>query len=125
MNYSFSLLFIILPMIIALIIKLISISKYKKKIKKLKPMRLFCENVFYGLMFCSYIIFSSFIVNLKLMITDINDNIIGIGIGAFFLIVCIVFIYLLYKLPQKYFGEFKSTFLKLEISSYFYCFLYI
>ena len=65
MNYMVSLSAIALPILLALVIKICSCRKEKEGHYNILYRRFFYENFFYGLLFCSYIIFTSFMVNIR------------------------------------------------------------
>jgi len=113
---------VFVPMLTALVVKLLSDYKYKDK----KPiLRYVWKNslgtfTFYGILMLAYGQFSYLAVNAKQFFSE-TDNFITLSITALFTLLVVVYIFGFCKYP-RWFGSFKNKFVSFSICEYFYVF---
>lgn len=112
---------VFLPMIGALVVKLLADYKYTDN----PLLRYAWKNclgtfTFYGILMLTYGQFSYLAVNVKLLISQ-TANLITISITAFFAVLVVVYLVGFFKVP-RWFGSFKNKFISFSICEYFYVF---
>jgi hypothetical protein len=123
-NYNLTFLMVVLPLVAALIFKVLSrvFSSNKERAERME--RYFQlsigEFAFYGFMFSGYLVFLSFTIS-AIGLGTIND-VSGLAMGSGFLMAAVIYQFFLYKLPN-FFGEFKVKFYTYSPNSHFYNFL--
>ena len=108
-NYNFTFLTIALPLILALVFKILSKALNSNAERAERMQKYYQLTVgyysFYGFMFSSYLIFVSLIIAV-LLLKNGNTDYMSIGIGGVFLVAAVIYEIFLYKLPE-FFWEFK------------------
>lgn len=123
LNFNIMALFIVLPLLISAVSKVLSktILKHRLNLLTLIGQYSIFEYTFYGYLFNAYIINSAFIVELAYFSKASNAaaQSIGLVFGLAFMAVGIVYVILFLK-EAKFFGEFKTKFLVDEFGQKFY-----
>jgi len=89
---------------------------------KIRSKKVFFENVYYGELFCGYIIFANLAINLFRISQKSIENSIGLVIGAFLAIVYFASIIYFFKSPDRFLGTFKKSFKILSKENNYYAY---
>ena len=115
------LLLVFVPMLAALVVKLLSDYKYKDKpLLKFVWKNCLGTFTFYGILMLAYGQFSYLAVNAKQFFSE-TDNFVTLSITVLFTLLVFVYIFGFCKYP-RWFGSFKNKFFSFSICEYFYVF---
>ena len=116
------LLVIFVPIIVGIIFKILSVTKYEEEGRYIERAWKFSFGSFlyYGLLFLAYGELASLALNFRYFKAEVSA-ILGMIVGIVFAALLTIWVIASVKYPL-WFGSFKKKFFKFEISQYFYIF---
>jgi hypothetical protein len=122
-SYNIAFAFVLLPIVVAAILKLLSVTACKSHslLERVWPLFL-ADMTFYGLVFTAYTVFSQLCFSFLYIGSGVSTVYMGLVIAFCQSLLMVVYCYYLNKMPEL-FGDFKKKFERYNICSYYYTFV--